>query len=122
VRDALGRLRRFNRLLTRRIGLVADRYLGSPLTFAQARLLYEVALLAPLGTHHLRRLLAIDPGAMSRGLAGLEARRLVRRRVDPGDGRNRVVEVTASGRKLLAMLDLRADGQVAAMGAGRPAA
>lgn len=118
VRDALGRLRRFNRLLTRRIGLVADRYLGSPLTFAQARLLYEVAVLAPLGTHHLRRLLAVDPGALSRGLAALEARRFVHRRADPADGRNRVVEVTASGREVLATLDLRADGQVAAMIAG----
>jgi len=118
VPDALGRLRRFNRLLTRRIGLVADRYLGSPLTFAQARLLYEVALLAPLGTHHLRRLIAVDPAAMSRGLAALEARRLVRRRVDPGNGRNRIVEVTASGRKLLATLDLRADNRVTAMIAG----
>jgi len=46
---------------------VADRYLGSPLSFAQARLLYEIAVLAPLATHHLRRLLAVDPAALSRG-------------------------------------------------------
>jgi len=118
VRDAVGRLRRFNRLLTRRIGLVADRYLGSPLSFAQARLLYEVGLLAPLATHHLRRLLAVDPAALSRGLAALEARQLIRRHVDPGNRRNRIVEVTARGRTLLATLDRRADARVAAMIAG----
>ena len=118
MRDAVGRLRRFNRLLTRRIGLVADRYLGSPLSFAQARLLYEVGLLAPLATHHLRRLLAVDPAALSRGLAALEARQLIRRHVDPGNRRNRIVEVTARGRTLLATLDRRADARVAAMIAG----
>jgi len=118
VRDGVGRLRRFNRLLTRRIGLVADRYLGSPLSFAQARLLYEVGLLAPLATHHLRRLLAVDPAALSRGLAALEARQLIRRHVDPGNRRNRIVEVTARGRTLLATLDRRADARAAAMIAG----
>ena len=118
MRDGVGRLRRFNRLLTRRIGLVADRYLGSPLSFAQARLLYEVGLLAPLATHHLRRLLAVDPAALSRGLAALEARQLIRRHVDPGNRRNRIVEVTARGRTLLATLDRRADARAAAMIAG----
>src|SRR5438876_138867 len=118
MRDALGRLRRFNRLLTRRIGLVADRYLGSPLSFAQARLLYEVGLLAPLATHHLRRLLVVDPAALSRGLAALERRGLIRRHVDPGNRRNRIVEVTARGRKLLGTLDQRADARVGAMMGG----
>src|SRR5439155_371371 len=84
--DAVARVRRFNRLLTQRIGLLDERYLGSALPFAQARLLYEVAVLAPLATHHLRRLLAVDAGALSRGLAALEARRLVRREVDPTNG------------------------------------
>ncbi len=114
----LERLRRFNRLLTQRIGLLDERYLGSPLPFAQARLLYEVAVLAPLGTNHLRRLLAVDGAALSRGLSALDARRLVRRRVDPANARNRIVGITASGRKLLASLDVRADHRVAAMIAG----
>ncbi len=116
--DDLARLRRFNRLLTQRIGLLDERYLGSPLPFAQARLLYEVAVLAPLGTHHLRRLLALDAGALSRGLAALEARGLVRRQVEPGDARNRLVAITAAGRRLLATLDRSADHRVAAMMAG----
>jgi DNA-binding MarR family transcriptional regulator len=115
VPDALGRLRRFNRLLTERIGLLDERYLGSPLPFAQARLLYEIAVLAPLGTHHLRRLFEIDAGALSRGLAALEARRLVRRHLDAADSRNRIVEVTTRGRTLLATLDKRTGDRVAAM-------
>jgi ribosomal protein S18 acetylase RimI-like enzyme len=118
VRHDLGRLRRFNRLLTQRVGLLDPRYLRSPLPFAQARLLYEVAALAPLATNHLRRLIAVDAGALSRGLAVLEARRLVRRRVEPGNARNRVVEVTAQGIGLLARLDVRADDRVSAMIAG----
>lgn len=110
--DELGRLRRFNRLLTQRIGLLDERYLGSPLPFAQARLLYEVAALAPLGTHHLRRLLAVDAGALSRGLGALLGRGLVRRRVDPTNARCRIVEVTARGRRLLAALDGRSTERV----------
>ncbi|MBI3769231.1 MAG: winged helix-turn-helix transcriptional regulator [Deltaproteobacteria bacterium] len=118
MRDELGRLRRFNRLLTQRIGLLDERYLGSPLPFAQARLLYEVAVLAPLATHHLRRLLAVDAAALSRGLVALQARRFVRREVDPSNARNRIVEVTAKGRQVLATLDRRADERVGAMTAG----
>ena len=118
MHDAVARVRRFNRLLTQRIGLLDERYLGSALPFAQARLLYEVAVLAPLATHHLRRLLAVDAGALSRGLAALEARRLVRREVDPTNARNRIVEVTAAGRALLATLDRRADARVATLTAG----
>jgi len=113
----IARLRRFNRLLTRRIGLLDERYLGSPLPFAQARLLYEISLLAPLGTHHLRRLLAIDAGALSRGLAALGARGLVRREPDPGDARQRRVRVTPRGRRLLATLDRRADARTASLAA-----
>ena len=109
------RLRRFNRLLTRRIGLLDERYLGSPLPFAQARLLYEIALLAPLGTHHLRRLLAVDAAALSRGLAGLLARRLVRRRTDVANARQRIVDVTPRGRRLLGTLDGRASARFGAM-------
>jgi DNA-binding MarR family transcriptional regulator len=115
VSDEVARLRRFNRLLTRRIGLLDERYLGSPLPFAQARLLYEVAVLAPLGTHHLRRLLAVDAAALSRGLAALLARGLVRRRIDRVNARNRVVEITPRGRALLATLDRRAAARVGAM-------
>jgi DNA-binding MarR family transcriptional regulator len=115
VRDEVTRLRRFNRLLTQRIGLLDERYLGSPLPFAQARLLYEIAVLAPLGTHHLRRLLAVDAAALSRGLAALLAQGLVRRRVDRANARNRVVEITPRGRRLLATLDGRAAERTGAM-------
>jgi DNA-binding MarR family transcriptional regulator/GNAT superfamily N-acetyltransferase len=111
----LARLRRFNRLLTRRIGLLDERYLGSALPFTQARLLYEIALLAPLGTHHLRRLLAVDAGALSRGLAALEARGLARREPEAGDARQRRVRVTPRGRRLLATLDGRADARAASL-------
>lgn len=69
--DELVRLHRFNRLLTQRIGLLDERYLDAPLPFTQARVLYEVAVLAPLGTHHLRRLLTVDAAALNRRLAAL---------------------------------------------------
>lgn len=110
--DDVARWRRFNRLMTQRIGLLDERYLGSPLPFAQARLLYDVAVLAPLATHHLRRLLAVDAAALSRGLGALERRGLVRRHVDHANRRQRLVEVTAAGRRLLATLDRRADVRV----------
>ncbi len=109
MQDQLARLRRFNRLLTERIGVVDDRYLGTSLPFVHARLLYELGQLAPLATHHLRRLLTIDRALLSRGLAALEATRLVRRSVDPRDARLRIVELTAAGRRQLATLDRRTE-------------
>jgi DNA-binding MarR family transcriptional regulator/GNAT superfamily N-acetyltransferase len=122
VSAGLLRLRRFNRLLTERIGVFDERYLGTTLPFAQARLLYEVAALAPLASHHLRRLIALDPASLSRTLTALEARRYVRRTVDPSDSRHRIVEITTRGRTLLATLDDRSDDRVARVIAKLPRA
>jgi DNA-binding MarR family transcriptional regulator/ribosomal protein S18 acetylase RimI-like enzyme len=122
VPAAVPQLRRFNRLLTQRIGLVDERYLGTGLSFAHARLLYELASLAPLASHHLRRLIALDAASMSRGLTALATSRYVRRTIDPSDARKRILDLTPRGRGVLEQLDQRSDARVGGLVAGLPPA
>lgn len=101
-------IRRFNRTYTPRIGALDDSFLGTGLSLAAARLLFEVG---PHGAtvRDLRRRLGLDSGYLSRLLRGLEQRRLVALTDDPDDRRRRLCHLTATGRRLWVKLDRRSD-------------
>src|SRR3546814_3365718 len=81
-------VRRFNREVTRRIGVLSDDYLRRGRSFAESRLLFEIG---PDGAdvRALRERLALDSGYLSRLLRALEAQKLVEMRPAPGDARVR---------------------------------
>jgi len=54
----------------------------------------------PLGPGRLAELVALDERNLVPVVAGLEGRGLVERRVDPGDARRRVVQLSGAGRAL----------------------
>jgi DNA-binding MarR family transcriptional regulator/N-acetylglutamate synthase-like GNAT family acetyltransferase len=114
-------VRRFNRFYTRRLGLLRERELYSPWSLAEARVLYELASRGAAGAAQLGRDLGIDPGYLSRTLAGLECRGLVARTPSPDDGRRRVLTLTPAGRETFARLDARSRDHVAGLldGLGR---
>lgn len=101
-------VRRFNRVVTERVGALNDRFLGRPRPLGQARLLWEIG---PGGSELrlLRSRLGIDSGYLSRLLRALEAAGLVE--VSPGtsDARIRVAHLTRAGRRERAALDRRSD-------------
>lgn len=114
----IDRFRRFSRFYTALLGLLDDRLLHSPLSLAQARIVYEVGH-APGGTAgELGRTLGMDRGQLSRMLAGLERRGLLRRSPHPGDRRARCLGLTPAGRELLHELERRSREQVAGLLAG----
>lgn len=94
--DAIARLRRFNRVVTREIGALDTSYLGRGRPLGAARVLQLVrAEGTDLG--ELRRRLDLDTGLLSRLLRGLEREGLVTVETDPADRRRRIARLTPAG-------------------------
>jgi DNA-binding MarR family transcriptional regulator len=71
------------------------------LTPSQLSVLASVDRLGPLQLGDLARVETVAPPTLSRSIARLEERGLVRRQQDPDDGRAVLVEVTGAGRRAL---------------------
>jgi GNAT superfamily N-acetyltransferase/DNA-binding HxlR family transcriptional regulator len=94
--DAIARLRRFNRVVTREIGALDTSYLGRGRPLSTARVLH---LIKPEGTDVavIRQTLRFDSGLLSRLLRSLEKEGLVVVRPDPADRRRRIAHLTEAG-------------------------
>jgi DNA-binding MarR family transcriptional regulator/GNAT superfamily N-acetyltransferase len=101
-------VRRFNRVVTERVGALNDRFLGRARPLGEARLLWEIG---PDGSEVrlLRSRLGLDSGYLSRLLRSLEAARLVEVSASAADRRIGVARLTAAGRRERATLDQRSD-------------
>jgi DNA-binding MarR family transcriptional regulator/GNAT superfamily N-acetyltransferase len=107
-------IRRFNRLYTRKIGVI-DGTASSPFSLAEARVLYELAHGERPTATDIRKELALDAGYMSRILREFERRKLVTRERSKTDEREKFLSLTAKGRRAFAPLDERSNRDVAAM-------
>jgi DNA-binding MarR family transcriptional regulator len=105
--DQIEQVRRFNRLVTRRIGVLSDDYLSRGRPLGEARLIFEVGSAAAMDLGRLRSKLGLDSGYMSRLLRSLEAQEIVEVRPKASDGRAREVVLTVKGRKEFAAYDSR---------------
>jgi DNA-binding MarR family transcriptional regulator len=94
--DAIARLRRFNRIVTREIGALDMSYLGRGRPLSTARVLH---LITPQGTDvaFIRQTLGFDSGLLSRLLRALEDEGLIRVMPDPADRRRRIAQLTEAG-------------------------
>lgn len=103
-RNQIDLVRRFNRTITQRIGVLDDAYLSRGRSLGLSRLLWEIG---PAGceVRLLRARLGLDSGYFSRQLRRLEADRLVITDPDDGDGRVREVRLTRKGLAERAVLD-----------------
>src|SRR5215472_7720611 len=100
----VGEVRRFNRVVTERIGALDDRFLGRPRPLGEARLLWEIGLEGG-EVRALRARLSLDSGYISRLLRSLEADGLVELAASDADQRVRVARLTAAGRRERDALD-----------------
>ena len=114
-RAAAARVRRFNRFYTRRLGLLEEGHLQSPFSLPEVRVMYEVAHRERPTAAAIAAALDVDAGYLSRLLRGLRHRGLLTARILPHDRRQRVLALTARGRRTFAGLDARATTEVAAM-------
>lgn len=109
-------VRRFNRMYTRQIALLADQVLGGPLSLPEARVLFEIAAppSAPSASQ-INRILGLDAGYVSRLVGRLVDQGLVLRRPSSQDARKSLLELTEEGRAVFDTLGQRSDHEVGSM-------
>jgi DNA-binding MarR family transcriptional regulator/GNAT superfamily N-acetyltransferase len=112
---SVGAVRRFNRLYTRRIGVLQESFLDTPYSLAECRVIYELAQRDKATATDVAAALGLDHGYLSRILRGFGERGLVARTASPSDRRQSLLSLTAKGRLAFGKLDQRSQDDVAAM-------
>lgn len=112
--EMVAQVRRFNRTVTQRIGVLNESFLASERSLGQNRLLWEIGV-DGCDIRSLRARLDLDSGYLSRLLRALENDGLIVIERSPADGRVRTARLTAVGRREVATLDLRSDDAAAAI-------
>jgi DNA-binding MarR family transcriptional regulator len=105
---SIAQVRRFNRVVTQRVGAINEQYLSRSRTLGASRVLWEIGV-EGCEVRALRSRLGLDSGQASRLLRALESDGLIE--VDPSamDGRVRFARLTAAGIAERAVLDERSD-------------
>src|SRR6516164_7385552 len=112
VKDgAVAAVRAFNRFYTNMIGLLRGKYLDTPYSLTEARILFELAQRDASEVTDLRRTVDIDAGYLSRILARFSSDGLITRQRSAADGRRQVITLTGDGRSVVAGLDARSAAQ-----------
>jgi DNA-binding MarR family transcriptional regulator/GNAT superfamily N-acetyltransferase len=104
----VSQVRRFNRIVTQRVGALDDRFLARGRPLGAARVLWEIGE-GGREVRALRERLELDSGYLSRLLRSLEAAGLVAIEPDERDRRVRVARLTPAGIGERAVLERRAD-------------
>jgi DNA-binding MarR family transcriptional regulator len=110
----ISQARRFNRIVTQRVGALNDRFLARDRSLGEARVLWEIG---PEGrdVRSLRAQLELDSGYLSRLLRSLEESGLVTVGPKKSDKRVRIARLTRSGSAERALLDQRSDELAASL-------
>jgi DNA-binding MarR family transcriptional regulator/GNAT superfamily N-acetyltransferase len=106
--EMVTQIRRFNRAVTQRIGVLNENFLASDRSLGQNRLLWEIGT-EGCDVRSLRARLDLDSGYVSRLLRALESNGLIAVAPSASDGRVRIARLTDAGRRELATLDRRSD-------------
>ncbi|MCB1417308.1 MAG: winged helix-turn-helix transcriptional regulator, partial [Nitratireductor sp.] len=107
--DDIPQIRRFNRIVTQRIGALSDSYLARGRPLGEARIVHELGAGGATDLQVLRGRLNLDSGYMSRLLRSLEKQGLLAVEPKPEDTRARVVSLTDAGAAEFAAYDALSD-------------
>jgi DNA-binding MarR family transcriptional regulator/GNAT superfamily N-acetyltransferase len=113
--SAVAGVRAFNRFYTNTIGLLRGKYLDTPYSLTEARILFELGQRDASEVTDLRHAVDIDAGYLSRILSRFESDGLIGRQRSAEDGRRQVIWLTDSGRSVVAGLDGRSAAQTGDM-------
>lgn len=114
-------VREFNRLYTRRIGVLDEAYLGSRFSLTEVRVLYELAHRKTASASELARELGLDAGYLSRIVRSFTRRAVIAKTAAKDDARKRILRLTPRGRHVIEPLEAKARAQIGAMLGGMPA-
>src|SRR2546421_3658011 len=115
VEERIRAVRRFNRFYTRKIGVLKDGLLGSPLSLTEGRVLYELAQRERSTASELAQELGLDSGYLSRMLKSFAAKGIITKHASKSDGRQIILTLTDQGREMFATIDARSRDEVAAL-------
>lgn len=112
--EMVAQVRRFNRIVTQRVGALNDHFLSRNRPLGEARLLWEIG---PEGrdVRSLRAQLELDSGYVSRLLRSLEAAGLITVGAQESDKRVRIARLTRLGLAERKVLDRRSDELAASL-------
>jgi DNA-binding MarR family transcriptional regulator/GNAT superfamily N-acetyltransferase len=116
----ISEIRAFNRFYTRVIGVLQAGLLDSPYSLTEVRVLFELAQVTTAETGHLRGLLGLDAGYLSRVLSRFENDGLVTRERSATDARRQLVRLTPAGAEVFATLDRRSSEEIGRLLDGLP--
>jgi DNA-binding MarR family transcriptional regulator/GNAT superfamily N-acetyltransferase len=112
--EMIADVRRFNRVVTQRVGALDEQFLERDRALGQSRLLWEIGAEGS-DTRSLRSRLDLDSGYLSRLLRSLEKAGLVVTEPHPRDARMRAVRLTPEGLAEREQLDRLSDTFAAAL-------
>ena len=104
--------RQFNRFYTQKIGVLREGYLGSRLSLAKVRVLYEIAHRENTTAKELGKELALDPGYLSRIISEYSRSNVIKRSRSKADGRENLLGLTKGGRKFFQSLNNRSEEEI----------
>lgn len=117
--DRIAQVRRFNRLVTQRVGALEDHFLGRDRALGESRVLFEIGARGA-DLRDLRSRLGLDSGYLSRVIQSLVAEGLATVRRSADDERVRRAQLTADGLAELEEMNRRADDLAGAILAPLP--
>lgn len=103
--DQISAVREFNRFYTARLGLLRKRHLDGDFSLTESRILYEIGASPGLTASSLRNTLGLNAGYVSRSLALLTRRKLVRQSPSKQDGREKLLTLSPAGDRTVAWLN-----------------
>jgi DNA-binding MarR family transcriptional regulator/GNAT superfamily N-acetyltransferase len=103
--DQISAVREFNRFYTARLGLLRKQHLDGEFSLTEARILYEIGAGPGLTASSLRNTLGLNAGYLSRSLALLTKRKLVRQAASKQDGREKLLTLSPEGKRTVAWLN-----------------
>lgn len=115
MEETIAAVRTFNRFYTQFVGALDVRFLGSALSLAEARLLFEIATGDMPVAADLQAALVMDAGYVSRVLRRFETEGWIRRETGTEDARRRPIALTSAGRKIFEGIDGRQRAEIATM-------
>lgn len=112
VAQQISAVREFNRFYTAKLGLLRRKHLDGQFALTEARILYEVSANPKVTASSLQETLELDAGYLSRLLAALVKRKLLRRVASETDAREKPLMLTATGEKAVARLNQQSSEQI----------
>jgi len=113
--NTIAAVRSFNRFYTKHVGALDQHFLGSDITLAEARLLFEIANAQAPVAADLQAALGMDAGFVSRVLTRFESRGWVARGQAEADARRRPITLSPAGQAAINALDQRQRDAVSTM-------